>query len=380
MSRRVIWTAVVAAALATLAALWFFGNFERVPVKRHEGMQKEARRNPYLALERLFSRLGRTVTRVGNPAALDALGEDEVLILAWRRQRLVTPERAGRLLRWVERGGYLIVEAEPRGKDPLLEAFGVVFAKPSSEEKDPPASYKKCGKPYVEVDLPGDPTPYRRADSSRGLAAGKDSPEWRAGGQGGELMLHYARGRGNVTVVEDLDFLDNRNLGDFDHAALGWALAQRYQPGGAVRLAVRLEHPTLWQWLAESAWMALISVAALVALWLWRVVPRFGGTRAAPGAARRDLTQHLLAIGRSVWREGGLGHLRELARREIAQRLAQRHPSLARGLSGERHAALARMSGLDSRRIGEALADERPPSPETFTQAMQTLQRLEHKL
>jgi hypothetical protein len=371
MSRRVIWSAVAVAALVTLAALWFLENFERVPVKSYEGMQREALRNPYLAAERLFSRLGRTVTRISRPAAFDALDEGGALILERGRRRLINRERARRLLEWVGRGAYLIVEAELAGDDHLLQMLDAKYdAQP----------YGKGAESYVEAVLPGGGIGYRLSSGGQGLAAGKRVPEWRVSGQDKDLILHYAWGRGNVTVLGRLAFLNNRNLGDFDHAELAWAMLRRYQSDGVIYLAARLEHPTLWQWLAESAWMALISAAALVVLWLWSVAPRFGGMRAAPDAARRELAQHLLAIGRSLWREGGLGYLRDLARREIAQRLTLRHPTLARRLPNERHAALARIAGLDGRKIAEALADEQTPSPESFTRAMQALQHLERRL
>ncbi|MDR3222073.1 MAG: DUF4350 domain-containing protein [Candidatus Accumulibacter sp.] len=372
MSRHAIWSMLAVAALCTLCALWFFDNFERVSVKRHEGMKVEARRNPYLAAERLFQRLGRTVTHIGSPAALDALNDGGVLILGRAGHRALGQEQARRLLQWVERGGYLIVEAEFSGEDEdfLLEPFDISPAEPSPW----------CGKPDVDVVLPDGTVRYRLDPADRGLAAGETTPEWHVAGPNGAAILHYVHGRGKVTVFDSLSFLGNRRLGELDHAELAWALLQHYQPDGVIHLAVRLEFPTLWQWLMESAWMALISAALLIALWLWRVIPRFGGARASPDAARRDLVQHLLAIGRSLWREGGLAYLRDVARRETGQRLALRHPALTRRPPGERHAALARMAGLDSRKIGEALADERPPSPESFTRAMQTLQHLEHEL
>ncbi|MDR0441326.1 MAG: DUF4350 domain-containing protein [Candidatus Accumulibacter sp.] len=369
MSRRVIWSLLTVTALVTLATLWFLQNFERVPVKTYESMQREARRNPYLAAERLFSRLGRTVTRIDRPAALDALEAGGVLILERGHRRVVDQERARRLLEWVAHGAYLIVEAESDGDDPLLRALGAKY----DELYPDPAS---C----VEAVLPGSDLVYKISAWGQGLTAGKLPPDWRVSGPDKDLILHYGWGRGNIAVVGSMTFLYNWNLGDFDHAELAWAMLRRYQPDGVVYLAARLEHRTLWQWLAEFAWRALISVAALVVLWLWFVAPRFGGARAAPDAARRDLAQHLLAIGRSLWREGGLGHLRDIARREIAQRLTQRHPTLARRPPGERHDALARIADLDGRKIAEALADEQTPSPETFTRAMQTLQHLEHKL
>jgi hypothetical protein len=373
MSRRAIWSALAAALLGTLAALWFLDNFERVPVKTHEGMQREARRNPFLAAERLFSRLGRTVKRCRRSADLDALGENDALILVRGPGYPLSRERTRSLLQWVERGGYLIVDWEFSDQDFLAQAFGVELAKP------PPGGWTGARR-HVEVVLPGDPVRYRLASGFRGLAAGKAPPEWRAAGPRGDGILHYAHGRGNVTLLGSMSFLGNAHLGDHDHAELAWALLQRYQPGGAVNLAARLEHPTLWQWLAESAWSASASVAALVILWLWSVAPRFGGTRAAPDAARRDLAQHLLAIGRCLWREGGLDPLRGVARQEVARRLALRHPALARRLAGERQAGLARLAGLDPEQVREALADRRPPSPEEFTRTMRILQRLEQKL
>lgn len=382
MSRSAIWTIVVALVLGTLATLWFLDNFERVPQKTREGMKKEALRNPYLAAERLFERLGRKPARVASPAGLDALPDGGVLILEGGRQRTVSRARAERLLGWVERGGYLIVEAESAGDDFLLQRFGVTpFKPPQGKETDGAVpSRAKSGEIHSEVILPGSDVRYRVAARGRGLSAGGVSPAWRVAGPYGDVALHYAHGRGNVTAVNRLNFLDNRGLGALDHAELGWALLQRYQPGGTLHLAVRLDHPTLWQWLADSAWMALTSAAALLGLWLWSVVPRFGGMRGASVTARRDLAQHLQAIGRSLWREGGLGHLRDVVRREVTQRLALRHPALARRLSGERYDALARLAGVDAADVKAALADDRPPSPQSFTQTMQTLQRLERKI
>jgi hypothetical protein len=381
MSRRVVWWTVAVAALCTLAAWWFFDNVELVTEKKHEGMKAEARRNPFLAAERLFSRLGRKVTRIRNSADLDALAAgsgDGVLILE-RARRTFPPKQAERLLQWVERGAYLIADAGYDDEDFLAKAFGVKAA--ASPGKSPASGGKGSGKPYVDVVLPGDPLRYRLTFGyARELAAGEIRPEWRVAGRNGSLILHYAHGRGKVTLVNSLYFLGNGRIGQFDHAELAWALLRRYQPEGAIHLVGRLEYPSLWQWLAEYAWMALASFALLVALWLWSVIPRFGGLRAAPDAARRDLAQHLFAIGRSLWREGGLGPLRELARREVAQHLALRHPALKRRMAGERRAALARMTGLDDREIREALDDPRAPSPEDFTRAMRTLQRLEQKL
>ena len=416
MKRRLIWSAIAFAVVATLSTLWFLDNFEQVPVKRWEGMKKEAIRNPYLASERLLAKLGRPVRRIHSPTSLDALPAGGVLLLDGNRRRNVDSARTKRVLDWVAQGAYLIVEAEYAGDDPLLEQLDVSRytpsplqcpKKPETGEKtganaddssnntndpappDDPESESPLPiqpaktRPPLEFTLPGTdaPTRYRLEFAGRGLTAGEQTPLWRAGpSEDRSAVLHFTHGKGRITVVDTLDFLGNRKLVEHDHAELIWALLQRYQPHGEILLASRMEIPTLWEWLAESAWMTLLSAAALISLWLWRIIPRFGGTLPAAASERRDLAQHLHAIGRSLWREGGLVHLITVVRRGIHKRLTLRHPHLARRPTHEQRKALARLIGKRSRDIQAAMSSTSTPSPEEFTRAMQTLQRLDQKL
>ncbi|MCK7491624.1 MAG: hypothetical protein MZW92_07965 [Comamonadaceae bacterium] len=115
-------------------------------------------------------------------------------------------------------------------------------------------------------------------------------------------MLHSERGRGHVTVVADLARLaDNRQIGRRDHAELVWTLlaapsARRQGVAGEPARQV----PTLGQWLAESAWMVLASAALLLAAWLGRIVPRFGGLAPEPVTQRRSLGEHLTAMAAAL--------------------------------------------------------------------------------
>lgn len=83
MSREGIWTAVVV-ALVGLGATWFFLNFERVAVRERVGMSGEARRNPYLALERLSERMGQPARELRSLAELGDLPPRAVLLLRAR--------------------------------------------------------------------------------------------------------------------------------------------------------------------------------------------------------------------------------------------------------------------------------------------------------
>ncbi|MDR0736416.1 MAG: DUF4350 domain-containing protein [Zoogloeaceae bacterium] len=385
MSRSVLlW--IVGGCVCVALAVYLFANLERVSIEKRGRMSLEARRNPQLATERFFHRMGRETARIESPVALDALPEGGVLVLAGRRASLMNEARAQRILDWVARGGYLIVEHD-RGlaeKDPLLLPFGVTNDDDTTEEK-PDIIRRERGasslSTFIEVGLPGNDQRYRLTSwLFRKMSSGEIPPLWQVEGQYGNAMLHYAWGRGNVTLVGNLMFLNNGELGNFDHAEFFWALLQRYQPEGVIHLAARMEYQTLWQWLSTTAWRTLPSAAILILIWLFCVMPRFGGVRAAMETERRGLAEHLLALGRCLWREGALDILLDTARREIAQRLAQRHARLSRLPAKERSRELARQSGLAATEIDAALHSNAPPSPETFTRAMQIVQSLERAL
>jgi hypothetical protein len=390
MKRTVMWSLVALAVLATLLTLWFLQNFEQVPTSHWEAPQKEALRNPYLALERLFGQLGRPLRRVESPEALDSLPAGGVLILDDNRRRHVNPARAERLLDWVKGGGYLIIAAENVGDDPLLAKLGLSRYKASAAQQCKPDETPETPAPKpalpkipapIELRLPGSDTSYRLRRPADGLTSSSPAPAWRAGlADERSAVLHYAWGDGQITVLDGLQFLGNRQLANFDHAELIWALLQQYQPQGEIRLASRMEIPTLWQWLIESAWMALISAAFLVLVWLWRIIPRFGGTLATPSAERRDLLQHLSAIGRSVWREGGIAHWLSVVRLAIHQRLSLRHPYLDRQDASAQRIALAKIATCKTNDIRLALTPGLAQTPKDFTTAMQTLQHLDQRL
>ena len=177
-----------------------------------------------------------------------------------------------------------------------------------------------------------------------------------------------------------MSFLSNYRIGELDHAELIWALLQNYQPQGTIHLASRMETQTLWQWLAESAWMLLISSAVLTALWLWQISPRFGGTLPMPIAERRDLAQHLSAIGRSVWREGGVAHWLASVRQAVQKRLSLRYPKLTQQDASEQRIALARIAACKTIDIASAMTAGRAQSTNEFCKAMQILQRLDQRL
>lgn len=377
MRRRVVVTALLAAAVLAVFALWLSIKLERVPTRLDEPPRSEARRNPWLALERLTQRLGGRLTRLSDARLLDRLPAGGTLLLDRQRGHLLPPERLDRLFAWVEAGGYLIVVAEHAGvDDPLLDRLAVRRAGPQAPRWRRPAD-------AVEVRLPGAAQTLRAAAGGSSLAACGRQPVWRAGRPGGgDELLHFAVGRGQVTVGSALDWqLSNWQIGKLDHAELYWSLLGRYDrsPAPQVLLLSRLQMPGLFAWLWENAWAACLAAGGLIVLWLWRVVPRFGVLRPAPPPARRELREHLAAIGRYQWRAGALATLLRPAREHFHETLRRRQPAIAALPAAAWPAALAAASRRPARRIAAAL-DGAADTPQDFTDALRLLRNLERDL
>jgi hypothetical protein len=289
MSRTiVVW--IVLLGVAAIGGVWFLANYERVTEKQWVGYSGEARLNQYLAAERLLARMGVAARHVKTIPELKALPVNGTLILPDRREAL-TPDARLALLLWVENGGHLIVEDEnSRVPDPILDAFGVARKPVKSPGKVPP----------LEARLPHAPAPMKvEMHSVQSIEA--PQAKVRVDGKHATHLAHFDRGRGRVTVVNDLDFLRNRSIGRLDHAEFLWQIV-RFQPDTPTLFV--FDNPqklSLLRWLADHAWPLGAAAALLLAVWLWRVASRFGPVAPDPEPARRRLLDHLRASGRFQW-------------------------------------------------------------------------------
>lgn len=400
MNRQVFWLSFAVLAFAVLGAAWFFEHYDRVPSSRWEKPDKEAFRNRYLALERFSTAMGRPLARIWTLQDLERLAPGGVLLLDRARRFYLNPGRAERLLRWVRDGGYLLVAAEGESvDDPILKPFGVRRCEPDAPRDDEPEAAPAAGttdgqaaacpnpNPDLEpatvlVRVPGTDRPLRFRQlpwpEECGLHPTHPAPAWQVGAdRQRNALLHYAYGRGQVTVLENFDFLSNWRIGDYDHAELLWTLLRQYQPQGELRLAADLEVPSLWRWLVDSAWMVLVSGGFLIAAWLWAIVPRFGGLLPVTEPARRSLAEHLRALGRAVEREGGLAHWSDLVRQDLRETLIRRHPHLAKWSPREQADYLAGSTGIPAARLIDLFEPTGEVSKETYLERVRTAQQLQ---
>jgi hypothetical protein len=247
----------------------------------------------------------------------------------------------------------------------------------------------------TEVSIPGNPrvltvqfSPYQS------LADPRHQAQWQVENARGLRMLHLARGAGMITVVSNFDWLvypgtfgikeprqQPTNIGKYDHAELLMALI-RLNPNYAqtpLRLIWGDDETSLWSILASEAWMALAALAALLLLWLGRVIPRFGPLQPEPPPAEQRLAAHLEASGRFFWKYLAPHEVYAKLRDAFAKRLAERRPALSTMRPEQRNAELARLGEVRPEAVARAL-DAPTQTAHEFIRNVRLLQRLQEKL
>jgi hypothetical protein len=315
------------ALLVGLALAWFYTTFERVPVKERTPASAEARLRDFLAAERLLERMGLEAKELRSLPELEALPANGVLIMPNRRQA-IDAGRIARLVGWVQAGGHLIVEAELVGvEDPLLDSLGV---RRKAREPMPKPLALEVDERRLSVLFPG---------------AMALEYSGRARLHAGDQLTSLARGKGLATVATSLAFARNGLIGRNDHAELLWTLVT-LAPAAQVQVFFRPERLSLWHFLADNAWPALIAGFLLLASWLWRIAPRFGPVAPDRGPARRRLLDHLRASGRYFWTQGLRARLAAAARDAALRRLVRAQPDFAALSTSERVQRIRALTGM----------------------------------
>ena len=349
------------ALLIALGVLWFRANFELVTAKERVGASGEARLRQFLAAERFAERMGLQSSEARSLPALDALPATGTLLMPARRQALAA-ERLADLVRWAERGGHLMVEAEFLGvPDPLLDRLGVQRA----DAPPPKSTVAEIGARRLKVHIPG---------GMKLVAPGADI-RLRAG----EQLVSFGRGRGAVTVAASLNFARNHSIGAADHAEVLWHLLA-LTPGRELVVYWSPQRLSLWGFLKENAAPALGACALLLALWLWSIAPRFGPVAPDLPPARRRLLDHLRASGRFYWSQGLRARLVLAARDAALRRIARSQPDFAGAAADEKQQRLAALIRIRPDEAAQFIAAGGPMRGADFIRVVQRAQRVHNAL
>jgi hypothetical protein len=356
---RVAWLAVLLLLLLIGGGFtyWWFKNFEPVAEQVRADMSPLARRNPWLAGERLLGRFDMEVESQSGRIFLTTPPE-EIGVLFVRDIGAPLPQaRQADLLAWVEQGGHLVVSPgivfdEERGH-PLLDQFGVSLIETNpfeleddELEDDGPGLISLPGR-EEELTIDFDP--------ERGFEVETEYEYWEAPADGFPHLLIFPWGDGWVTFLSDNRFWDNTEIGEHDHALLLTRLSAGYD---RVWLLYSSQMPSLLQLLWKWAPYLLVSLIFLTALALWRMTERSGPILIRADTQRRNLLEHLRAASEYTWRIDPSKGLLGIVRKQVEKRWLTTHPLLQRMEQTERCQWLAERTGLTASSIEQALYTE----------------------
>jgi hypothetical protein len=377
-TRRLLVTGFVLICVAASCA-WFIANFERRSENEWVGFHGKARRDPWLAAERLLQGMGGKAQSVRSLPELNSLPQTATLMLPKGRQSLNLQSRRS-LLNWVNRGGRLIIEAEPVYQpDPLLDAFGVrrKIVKIAQGAKKDAADYS--GRDVVEIGLPPELEPVRVLMNRKiDLQANSALARFGDGHATAVLLLQY--GRGHVLALNELDVFSNPMIGQHDHAEFLWRIVQVDGVAPNVFFFSDPKKLSLFEWLGTNAWPAVAGGALFLILWLWSAAPRLGPIAPDPERARRRLLDHLRASGRFLWTHGGSQLLIDAAREACLRRIARVHPDLIASPEPERSVRLEELLGLDAEQSRQLFSQKAPGRMIDFLQAIRLYQTVHERL
>jgi hypothetical protein len=296
---------------------------ERVPVTVWRGASAEVRRQPRLALERLLAAGGIT-PRIVVPGAPDAVLPARAVM--WLDEDAIDPSRAAtdRTWRWVEAGGTLVLSPTAAG-GPLSDRLDLRRreVRPSADGRlfDAPAT--------ISVGLPGSQRRYE-IQAPVGFLLPAAPRRGHGDGAGGLAVAEVPVGRGRIVIVANLaEIWTNSEIGLRDHAAFLWALARLDGPRAPLLFTTVPPAEISASTIVRRSWPLLVGAALMGLLALWRVLPRPGPTWRPPAPARRQLGEHLQAVGTFHLRSGGRQRLVDVAQRAVQDRL-RRQPWMAR--------------------------------------------------
>lgn len=373
MSRKLLWGAIIVLLLALLA--YAVGrNIVLEPYTLDTGYQDAARRNDWLAAERLLTRLDITAVSVRDLNDLNWPPAPQDTLLLATPGYAIDRTRSEQLLDWVAAGGHLLLtvydDYEPGdGGDALLDHFGV-------------ASLEHPSRP-TELDLQLTPDgdtltlwprgPYLLADNS-------DAALIVAGEEAGAHLLRYGWGDGYVTILSDFSMFSNERLGDHDHADLLWQLLEADTRQGTVWLQYLPRVPSLTELLWRYGWMPLLGLLLTLACAVWAYSGRLGPILVPRVTGGRSLAEHIQASGRFLWRQGVGATLVTAAQQRLFHAAQRRLPQWRQLDSAERARQLSAVTGLPPEQIMSALRTDAPKSEREFYYLIQLLHRIRKQL
>lgn len=388
MNRRALWLSGGALIVALLGALGIYLYLKATPYQTEvdHGPSPAAQANPYLAAEMFLRERGIDVSHAESLAVLPDIDPRQHTLLMFNDRSKMTPRQVDQVLNWARAGGRLVFVAESiwdektgQSNDLLLDRVQLhqSFTKdlkgtPPDVTEDP---WPNLTKLYLEDE---DAPAYAGFDTAFHLDDPKNLAQAWANSAKATHMMQLAFGLGTITVVTDADLWKTPAIAQHDNAWLLWYLSA----DTAVTLLYNTEHDGLLTLLWRYFPQAIVTLLALIGLWLWHVGVRHGPLQAPAPSGRRQLMEHLRASADFILRHNGQQSLLQALQQDVLRRARHRHPGFDQLNVAEQWLVLSRLTRQPTRAISQALspAPKRRMSSAEFCRQVAHLQALRNTL
>lgn len=374
----------LAAFIVIMLVWWFFHTFEYREEIKDTGFSAEARQNPYLAAERFLEKFDMHIKTVPSMLELTKFPKtSDVLFIPTGRYDL-SLQKDQALLKWVRRGGHLIVRArkvragDTAADDGLLHLLGVQ----THEKRQKGKAITGVKMDVVDVHV-NSKIENKKVDFNINhwiKDTGKYPFSWRVNGKHGSQLLEYQLGDGYVSLLSDMRFMDNLHIAKHDNAAFLYTLVHMNQDNHRIWIVRDDNMPSLLSLISKKTPASVVSLLILLLCWLWYTTRRFGPLRRPELGSRRSLHEHIAASGMYLWRNHHQSTLFRNVKTALLEQIAQVRP-LWMKLGDEQLATkLSKLAGIPANRILTVLQANTVEKETEFTQYIEILSLIRKKL
>jgi hypothetical protein len=201
--------------------------------------------------------------------------------------------------------------------------------------------------------------------------------EFVAGAKDKAFILGLCHGLGRITLMNHARPFRNRYLGDHDHAS--WLIALMGEDALDVWFISGMQKSfmgLLW----DHAWSVILTLIALLMVWLWCHVPRFGPMRQVALHETKHFVDHIAALGHFFHRLKRDDVLLVDSAQQVRAKALIRFPQLHGAGDDGLLPKLVDVSGLSIERIQSALMPPAKPAPFQLVALLKDLQTLHQSL
>ena len=417
---------IIAVAVILLTSsiypILFFTSHERVTQEENTGYSQEARRNNFYAAELFLKKYGMEIKSMASILQLKKMPDtNDVLFIPTERFDL-GKDRVDEIMKWVNKGGHLIAVArynygsDKKTNDLLFERLGVTARslidneifdefsdfllerKPAKKDKQAKEAKQKDAKKDknkrslrevfetnrtpILVEINNKQEEKRVYFNQDKWMSYENSYEvgWHVTGKNGAQLLEFIVGDGRITLLSDINFMRNRQIDKFDHAAFLYSMVHLNNSKRNLWLIRSDDSPSLLSLMFTHAKPALIVFAVLLFAWLWYASRRFGPIAPNSSTSRRSVGEHIISSGYYYWRNRHRSELLASVQKAIQEQLAHTRPAWLKLSDEDLAEKIAGITHLDKTRILKAITATHVEKELEFTAIIEVLSIIRKKL